>query len=715
MPEVRRLTSGHSQGRSPAEVLAVVRSYLPGASLMTVGLLLLIFATPTANTVLSRTSTYGLSVNSVHAGKRELFPLTREKQRASSSSAITLTVEFQMRALRYPGSAELDDDVVTIGGVAIPLDSQGILLTVSPYTNRSKWFPLLGFVPIGRWQTVRLSAIRSHSLTYWLDGIQRFSFALDGPRWELVPAPVVIGLSNKEFAKVEIRDFRMRVITFGPALASQNATLIRVLQFVAAALIAIGTAVLASRLLKGVVRPLAKRNASLALIAIGTTALGIIAELIYEVLARAPPEPHDAIAWWLYNPYWRFTDYWQTLSLLQSRNPYGFAGGTYPPVGYWILEPFAWMKDYPSLYCAEAIFVGFVAWLSWSVIGRSLSWPLRIVIGVVILCSLPVSFALDRGNTDFLIAMLLLVGAGALEQRRHYLSATLYALAGAAKIIPILYLAVFIRRRRLAAFACGVLVAVALTFFAFAAFGPIGAIPTEIRELRMSLASQTLTYLNPKTSTPFNTSITAFIQAIAYALNGARGARSIAPSAQHYVGLEELVGTILVLFYVVIIERRSWRALTMLTVAMLLLPEVTGYYALTYLLGALLLFSREADLSKRNMTIAVLFGLIFAPKAYAFFGSKWPLVDSSVLVTAPLLVALSVLVALDGIGDRGGVRGLLQSARTFRSALPNSRAVIPLPPLHSDEALPLAKDEDSDGGSRIMVSSSTYVSEHDDG
>lgn len=665
------LTGDHSR-TSRKERLAGFRSYIIGVLLLASGLFLLITQSPPGNVVLSRTSTYDLYVNSVPAYKTEDFPLTYERRSVSSASAINLSLSFQLRVLRFPDLTESSAAVVSVGAIAFPLSADGILSTVSPFTT-GVWYPSLGYVPANQWQTIRLSSIRSHSLTYWLDGVQRYSFSFDGPRWVISPLPVKVGLARHDFAVVQIRDLQLRVVTYGPAHSLAHVVSTRFLQFAAALLIAIASALLASRLLRRVMQP-ATRGTALVIVAVGTAALGIIAELVYEAASRPPTEPHDAIAWWLYDPYWRFTDYFQTLALLRSRNPYGFPGGTYPPFGYWILEPFAWMKDYPSLFCAEALFIGFIAWLSWAVIGKHLAWPFRFVVVIVLLFSLPVTFALDRGNTDFILAVLFVVGASAFERRRHFLSATMYALAGAAKILPILYLAMFLRRRRIFAFLFGLLVAGAVTTWAFTAFAPIGLISTQITELRTSLRFQAESYKNPAVSTPFNASITGFIQAIGYAFNGVAGANSVAPTAQHYVVVEELVGSILVVLFIVFVERRPWRALTLLTAALLLLPEVSEYYSLIFLLAPFVLFVGEADMSKRNIAIAVLFGLLLAPKTFAFFGVGAPLIDSSTLVTAPLLIALSAIVAVEGMRERGGIRGLSHSvtalARSIRLSPP---------------------------------------------
>ena len=65
---------------------------------------------------------------------------------------------------------------------------------------------------------------------------------------------------------------------------------------------------------------------------------------------------------------------------------------------------------------------------------------------------------------------------------------------------------------------------------------------------------------------------------------------------------------------------------------------------------------------------AALFGLLLAPKAYAFFGTG-PMVDSSVLLTAPLLLALVGVVVADGIADGEGV---VAGVRTIRLGSPRT-------------------------------------------
>jgi hypothetical protein len=85
---------------------------------------------------------------------------------------------------------------------------------------------------------------------------------------------------------------------------------------------------------------------------------------------------------------------------------------------------------------------------------------------------------------------------------------------------------------------------------------------------------------------------------------------------------------------------------TLVTVAILLLPQVAYAYDLVYLLVPLSLLVRDAPDGPGTRRIAALFGLLLAPKSYLYLGTSF--INSSTLLEAPLLVALAVAVVLDG-------------------------------------------------------------------
>lgn len=631
-----------------------------GVGLLVGGAFLLNGETPHDNVVLSQTSVRRLAIESLGFGRVDRYSLVSDRNPLSRASAIDLDLSFQFRVRRFPSTSSAPA-IATFGRLVIGLPSDGILNATDPFVTGA-YIQNMGYVAPNLWQSFRLVGTRSRSLTEWFNGLQQYSFTVDEPFWALAPNPVVIGVRGGLGTSIEYRNFHLTVQTFGPAGARQSAANIRVLQIIAMLMIAVGAGSIATGILGGLV-PVAKRNRnSLALIAIGVLVGGILANVSFALVAHPPAESHTRLAWWLYEPNWRFGDYFQTLGLLRSRAPYGFQGGTYPPVGYWIIAPFESMSNYASLFTVEAVAIGLVAWWSWRAIAGGFSLALRVVTVLAVLFSLPITFALDRGNVDLLVLLILLIAAAALQRRRNFLSAAMFGVAGAAKALPIFYLAAFLRLGKLRALVFGLAIAAGLTVSAFVGFGPFSSIHTQFLELRTSLRYQTDLYRNPGVSTPFSSSVMSFLQAVGYAVNGSSGAASVASHIQRYVSLEEIVGTSLLLAYLVFVERSVWRSASVITIGILLLPEFSGYYSLVYLLPALALFAEGANFNRRTIGIAILFGLLLAPRAYAFFGAP-PLIDSSVLLTAPLLMTLAGFVAFDGVAERGGALSIVRDSR----------------------------------------------------
>ena len=613
--------------------------------------MLLNAATPLANVELTQTSQRHLTIPVVRPGRLDRLSFRSQQKSVAVASAIDLNISFAFRVSRLPDIGSATTSLFTAGGIVLQLDPNALLNASAPLrgSNIFSWSSNLGLVPLDEWQTVQLIADRSQTLTWRFNGRQMFSFTYNSPIWSLSPIPLNLGIRPPGSASITMRDIRIRLITFGPARSFLNVLRARILQLLALILVATGVGALAREFVGPLLPVGPSRGRSLVFVVFGIAGIGVLANLVFGLVTVHPASVQAAASTWLYPRYARFSDFFQPLGIFQSRDPYFLQGGTYPPLGYWLLSPFSWMSNYAAVLCAVAIFVGFLCWWCWRTFGGGLTWPARSVVVAVALTSFPVTFAIDRGNIDLLVLLLLVIAAGALEQRRYILSASIFALAGAAKFFPLAYLAVFLRRRRLTAFAAGVFVAFVVTAVTLASF--LGTLGTQIQELRTNLSFLQSVYSNASVSTAFNGSITGFVQAIGYAVSGTSGGQAVGTVAHRYLSIEELIGGVIVLAYIVFIERSTWRAVSVVTAAILLLPEVSGYYSLLYLFVPLALFVREAEVNRGTTLIAIIFGLLLAPKAYAFFGSP-PFVDSSMLVTAPLLLALIAAVFHDGLVER---------------------------------------------------------------
>jgi hypothetical protein len=142
-------------------------------------------------------------------------------------------------------------------------------------------------------------------------------------------------------------------------------------------------------------------------------------------------------------------------------------------------------------------------------------------------------------------------------------------------------------------------------------------------------------------SIPTNTSIAGWTQAAGYVVNGSEGAKAVRDAIEPFLLPLLLIGTLLLAWWLMRREREPWRALTVVTVALLLLPDVSYDYRLLFLFVPLAAFLRDARVDRTNLTVSVLFGLLLAPRVFFYIGD-W-LIGCSVLTTAPLIIALGIV------------------------------------------------------------------------
>jgi len=141
-------------------------------------------------------------------------------------------------------------------------------------------------------------------------------------------------------------------------------------------------------------------------------------------------------------------------------------------------QQFFTIGDYPWYYPAPAIFVlepfyalerfhvrhlGFAAYLLAALAGSAYAARMfyrrlveagltaraaRWFLGVVGLTAYPVYFALQRGNIEALLWLLLAAGCWSCARKRWLMAAVLFGLAGSVKLYPLLFLALMIRPRK---------------------------------------------------------------------------------------------------------------------------------------------------------------------------------------------------------------------------------------------------------------------------
>jgi hypothetical protein len=117
---------------------------------------------------------------------------------------------------------------------------------------------------------------------------------------------------------------------------------------------------------------------------------------------------------------------------------------------------------------------------------------------------------------------------------------------------------------------------------------------------------------------------------------------------------------LLVVLYVVLVEKEMWRRTALLVFAMLLLPHISADYKLLHLYLPLFLFVNSASRSRLDHLFVVLFGLLLIPKDYYYFSQvisdALGANDISVAVPAniSIIMLMSLIIVVEGIRERFG-------------------------------------------------------------
>lgn len=108
-----------------------------------------------------------------------------------------------------------------------------------------------------------------------------------------------------------------------------------------------------------------------------------------------------------------------------------------------------------------------------------------------------------------------------------------------------------------------------------------------------------------------------------------------------------MLAFILIGFYAIFVEKELWKRVAVLTITMVIFPQISGDYRLLYMFVPLFLFLINETLSKSDYLYTVLFGLLLIPKNYYFFSNT--LTDGGGLdfsISYPINFLIMVLILL---------------------------------------------------------------------
>lgn len=350
----------------------------------------------------------------------------------------------------------------------------------------------------------------------------------------------------------------------------------------------------------------------------------------------------------LTDPVPRFSDFHQILMYSNSSDPYTFAASGYPPFGNLVLAPLTLIDSYASFMLFIGVTLsGFLALLfSAAHVDKKGDAPLKRV-GLLILM-FPVVFAVERGNLDLLIVLLLGMAVLLNERGWKLIPAVLVGVAIAIKIYPIIILLCFLHKEHRSRFvAIATVTAASLTSFALYVYGLFSL---EGIQLVLGKLFPDVNGKQPDSLGGWSTSITGFDVALRSATSGIEGVLPL----ENLLRLIPIALTVFVgaaLFFVVLFSRKSIDVLAMCVFAMMLLPAVSFHYkAALLLLPIVLMLERGEAEFFSNTKVLWTYVIAIGPCVWWFFGEGKANISS--LITPLCLIVLSLVVVRRTLDQR---------------------------------------------------------------
>lgn len=332
-----------------------------------------------------------------------------------------------------------------------------------------------------------------------------------------------------------------------------------------------------------------------------------------------------------------FGDFLIPFRLAQQSSPYlatEILPFSYLPLSSVILAPMILFGYWPALLVFLVSALSLLA-IAVSRLARFLEGRISVdILFAIVFLSGPMLSNIDRGNLSLALTGVCVLAVVELRRGKPGLSAILFGLAGAMKAYPLVFFAVFIRRRDFKSLGAGV------TAFAVATLAPLvmyeGGLTKNLQEMIHQFVASGTTMHASKVRA-YNNSFFALLDSLGLAGDWFR------------INYTLVFGVIALCMVGLAMTKRAtdFEALLISTVVMVFSPQTVGQYVLLlFLVPVLWLVSEEQTPGWEARIAAVLLGLLMVPKGVPFAGPQAEWSPAAITFTSTLnpLIGITLLV-----------------------------------------------------------------------
>lgn len=356
------------------------------------------------------------------------------------------------------------------------------------------------------------------------------------------------------------------------------------------------------------------------------------------------------VSTFLFDPGDRFNDFFSMLKVCSGNNPYGVgnaSGSSYFPVANSIMFILGLAgNSYISLVILYVMFTLVLGLFIKTMFGKKLTFENIPAFIIITFTTYPFLFNLDRGNIDMAVFMFLVGFFYFHDKGKPLLSILFLALAISMKLYPAVFLILLLKDKKYKEIAAVIAISVLLTLGALLSF--TGTITENIQALLRNLGSFNQDF-NSFYGLQHNLSLYGVIRVVTFifmTLIHGEVIHGVFRDAIPWYSMAVLVLFFGICIYILFFENRKWKNVTMLTIVMLIFPNVSFDYRLIFLFVPLVYFIREGIDSKFRNLYLLLFSLLLVPHNYIYL--YWD-ISTGVLIYPTLMVMIIGLIFYERI------------------------------------------------------------------
>jgi len=347
---------------------------------------------------------------------------------------------------------------------------------------------------------------------------------------------------------------------------------------------------------------------------------GFCVSVFYHYVLGAYNEQGYPYNTFLFAPVDRFSDFYRVLRSNQDLNPYF---GTQRMLQYPFLNFLGFIFSLMPLSYAIFTFILIVAEFmivacsySLKIEGQPTNWTNVFILSFL---TFPFLFDIDRGNFDGIVFVFLATFMFFFTKEKFIFSAIFLSFAIAMKPFPAVFLLLFIAEKKFRETLIAVLSTAFISLIPLLIFkgGFFANLSAALSISRFPDAIGSSGYFESNNFVFHSMSMFTIFK-VYFIESGIIQRIDMSFFSSLYVkGV--LLAFIPMGLYVIFLEKELWKRVTVLSIAMVIFPQISGDYRLLYMLVPLFLFLTNETTSQSDYFYTVLFGLLLIPKNYYFF------------------------------------------------------------------------------------------------